>query len=139
MMPHLAIAVNPRGVRVMVRTKDLAAAREALIPKDGITDEDWQAPPDLTDELLPEEELLPADEYARMAAIAGVVWLVFPPLILAVPYCLVRAALAARKQPPRDAARYRKNTARASVFGILLPWGLAIWWLLFQIIELAGW
>ncbi len=49
MMLHLALAPNWKRTRIMVRARDLEAAREALVPKDGITDEDWQAPPEPND------------------------------------------------------------------------------------------
>ena len=109
--PELTVAANPRGVEVMVRAADAAAARKVL----GLDDEEQPSAPPPAETITRDR----AGQYARLAARSAVFAWFFPPLALWIVYCVVQAYAARRRFPPRDAKEFGRNIYAAVVLGIV--------------------
>ena len=123
-LPHLFFAINRRGVPVLVRARDVEAAREVLKP---LSHEEKSAPdaPDEPDDSSPND----AAQYAQRAARSAVFAWLFPPLALWTLYCMVQALRARAVKMPADPRGFTINLWCAALFGI----GIAIfvaqaWW-----------
>ena len=125
-LSHIRIAAFPDGIPIFVLPEDLPAAREALIPKNGITDEDWQVPTQV-DEPETAREPTP-DDYARRAKLFSLLYLGFPPLLLAAVYYFVMALVAENRQSVASTGQYQRNMLVALILGIIVPLVILIWW-----------
>ncbi len=125
-MPHLAFAINPGGVRVMVLASDLDRARRVLATVEPLEYEEQEI--EQRDEATFETS---PDRYAQSAYRASLLYLMFLPILLLVPYYFCRALHARRRQPVRDKRRFRRNMTLSLIVGIGIPW--------FCIFGLLGW
>ena len=132
-MPHLALAINPGGVRVMVPATDLDRARRVLATAEPVEYEDQE----IEQRDAAAFETSP-DRYAQSAYRASLLYLMCPPLVLFVPYYFFRALRARGRQPVRDKRRFRRHMAVALIVGILIPWFFIFWVLGWAAIALVG-
>ncbi len=135
-LSHMTLAINPKGVRVVVNRGDLARARQILAE----TDEPRPSPsgPDVSDDALHEWEpvegfdepdarpaLGSSDDCAERALrSATFAWLFSPVAALGV-YYFVRAIRTARRTPPSDLRRFQRNLRGAVLIG-LPPLGVLV-------------
>ena len=132
-MPHLALAINPKGVRVMVLERDLDMAKRVLATAEPLEYEDRE---------IEERDAVAAEtspgRYAQIAYRASLLYLICPPILFVVPYYFCRAVQARRRQPVRDKRRFRRHMAVALIVGILIPWFCILWLIGWAAIALIG-
>lgn len=133
MMPHIALAINPRGVRVMVLARDLDRVKRVLATAEPVEYEDRE----IEERDAAAFETSP-DRYARSAYRASLLYLICPLILLLVPYYFCRALRVSRRQPVRNKRRFRRHMVVALIVGILIPWFCILWVLGWAAIGLVG-
>lgn len=120
--PHMTLALHPRGIEILVRKEDVPRAREVLGRH--VPPEAGPAWHEAAEEAPPVPE-----QYAARAARAALFQLLFPPIILLVPYYYVKALSAARTGPVGNARRFRKHLRNALIFSVpfALLYGCVLW------------
>jgi hypothetical protein len=120
--PHMTLAFHPRGIEILVRKEDVSLAREVL---------GRHVPPEAGPAWHEAAEEAPSvpEQYAVRAARAALFQLLFPPIILLVPYYYVKALFAARTGPVGNAGRFRKHLRNALILSVpfALLYGCALW------------
>jgi len=136
-LSHLNIAVNPRGIQVIVAPQDAEAARDALAasctkPEIATVHEEIDGGSATQDEPLP-------DELARKAYWSAFLAWLLPPIAFITLYWFIRAITAARARRPVHQRLYRWHMAVALLLGIGLAGVItlmAVWGSVAALIEL---
>ncbi|MCE5277919.1 MAG: DUF2007 domain-containing protein [Planctomycetaceae bacterium] len=120
-MPHMEIGLNPKGVRLLVRKKDLNDALEILNHPQAI-DADEVSPADT------DQDVSAANDYARKAFYCSVCWMLFAPLAVMIPWFIARAIIADSRREAENSSRFQRHIILASVLG-LVPFVLLVYFL----------
>ena len=130
-LPHMSVALNPRGIEVAVRAEDADAAEEALKPQP----EAFQGPH--AKEPVEDADYANSPDYYAERAYRST-WLTFIclPFVFVTPYLFIRAVNAASGMPPRDRRKFRARMTVVFVVGIILPW-ILVGWLVYSFLPLG--
>ncbi|MCE5277918.1 MAG: DUF2007 domain-containing protein [Planctomycetaceae bacterium] len=126
-MTHMLIKRKPKGYPVLVLEKDLEAAREVLAQKYDPAELEAAAAEFVGQEAQEDQdrqevsaETLLSELQARRALVCSVLWIIFPPLVLLVPWFALQAARAAAADPATRTRAYRRDL-RLAVVLVLAP------------------
>ncbi len=96
-LPHMGVAINPRGIQVAVRKADQPAAK-LLLDQHHISEDEKKA-----------SELNDADRFARSAGASFLLTLIVSLLIIPAIWYFFRAVKSRKKSAPTDKRRFRRN------------------------------